>query len=88
MTLLTWRNAYMWEPEKIYDDGILYFRNNAYMWDPTGFYDDLKHSIFKSWFITLLRSLWRHKTSMEQGTLGYSINRYDKSFFVTKFARS
>jgi hypothetical protein len=30
--------------------------------------------------------LWRHKTSMEQGTLGYRNNRYDESFFVTKFA--
>jgi hypothetical protein len=41
----------------------------------------------QNWFMTLLRSLWRHKTSMEQGTLDYSTKRYDESFFVTKFAR-
>jgi hypothetical protein len=54
----------------------LFSKKNAYMWDPTEFYDDLEHSIFKimltwdqSWFITLLRSLWRHKTSIDQGTI-------------------
>jgi hypothetical protein len=29
----------------------------------------------------------RQKTGLEQGMLGYSTNRYDESFFVTKFAR-
>jgi hypothetical protein len=55
---------------------------------PTEFYDDLEYSIFsnnaymwdQSWFMTLLRSLWCHKTSMEQGTLSYSSNRYDNKF--------
>jgi hypothetical protein len=56
------------------------------MWDPTEFYDDLEHSIFKIMLtcgtkVDLLRYIWRHKTSMEQGTLGYSTNHYDKSIF-------
>jgi hypothetical protein len=41
----------------------------------------------QSWFMMLVLSLWRHKTSMEQGTLGCSSNCYDESFFVTKFTQ-
>jgi hypothetical protein len=34
----------------------------------------------QSWFMTLLRSLWHHKSSLEQEMLSYSTNRYDESF--------
>jgi hypothetical protein len=36
--------------------------------------------------MTLLRSLWPHKTSLEHGMFGYSTNHCDESFFVTKFS--
>jgi hypothetical protein len=44
-TLLS-KNAYMWDPGKIYDDSEHYFRNNAYTWDPTEFYDNMEHYVF------------------------------------------
>jgi hypothetical protein len=34
----------------------------------------------QSWFMMLLQSLWRHKTGLEQGMLGYSTNHYDEFF--------
>jgi hypothetical protein len=42
----------------------------------------------QSWFMMLLQSLWRHKTSMEQGTLCYSSNRYEESFLSLNLLES
>jgi hypothetical protein len=42
----------------------------------------------QSWFMMLLQGLWRHKTNMEQGMLGYGSNRHDKCFLSLNLLES